>query len=70
MDKGFYIHANVSGGYQIGHAYDSINLSYPTSKTRRGRIGYGVAQTITCSDTIGVILPAEEEENENTGSSD
>jgi DNA (cytosine-5)-methyltransferase 1 len=25
---------------------DSINLSVPTSKTRRGRVGKGVAQTL------------------------
>lgn len=55
----------LGGGYQVGYAYDSINLSYPTSKTRRGRIGYGVAQTLTTSDDIGVIIPIKEEENDN-----
>lgn len=62
----FYIKANVRGGQQVGHAYDSINLSFPNSKTRRGRIGYGVAQTLTCADNIGVILPREDIDNEDT----
>lgn len=34
---------------------DSINLSYPESKTRRGRVGRGVAQTLTCSQQQAVV---------------
>ena len=34
---------------------DSINLSYPESKTRRGRVGKGVAQTQTCSQQQVVV---------------
>lgn len=33
-------------GYAIAHEGDSINLSVPNSKTRRGRVGKGVAQTL------------------------
>ncbi|QDQ09117.1 DNA methyltransferase [Bacillus sp. BD59S] len=33
-------------GYDIGHVGDAINIAVPTSKTRRGRIGHGVAQTL------------------------
>ena len=33
-------------GYAIAHEGDSINLSVPNSKTRRGRVGHGVAQTL------------------------
>ena len=33
-------------GYAVAHEGDSINLSVPNSKTRRGRVGKGVAQTI------------------------
>ena len=36
---------------------DSINLSYPESKTRRGRVGKGVAQTLTCSQTGNAGAP-------------
>lgn len=62
----FYIKANVRGGYQTAEAYDSINLSFPNGKTRRGRIGYGVAQTLTCADNIGVILPIKENDDDDT----
>lgn len=34
---------------------DSVNLSYPESNTRRGRVGKGVAQTLQCNDSMGVI---------------
>lgn len=33
-------------GYAIAEEGDSINLSVPNSKTRRGRVGKGVAQTL------------------------
>lgn len=33
-------------GYDIGVVGDAINIAVPTSKTRRGRIGHGVAQTL------------------------
>ena len=33
-------------GYEEATGGDSINLSVPTSKTRRGRVGKGVAQTL------------------------
>lgn len=33
-------------GYEIAKEGDSINLSVPNSKTRRGRVGVGVAQTL------------------------
>ena len=33
-------------GYAVAHEGDSINLSVPNSKTRRGRVGHGIAQTV------------------------
>jgi DNA (cytosine-5)-methyltransferase 1 len=33
-------------GYAVAKEGDSINLSVPNSKTRRGRVGKGVAQTL------------------------
>jgi len=33
-------------GYAIAHEGDSINLSVPNSKTRRGRVGKNIAQTL------------------------
>lgn len=42
-------------GYDIAIEGDSINLEQPNSKTRRGRIGKQVAQTLTTSCNQGVI---------------
>lgn len=41
-------------GYQEAIDGDSINLTYPESKTRRGRVGHEVSQTLQTSDTMGV----------------
>jgi DNA (cytosine-5)-methyltransferase 1 len=43
-------------GYAIGVEGDSVNLEQPNSKTRRGRVGHQVAQTLTCSCNQGVII--------------
>jgi DNA (cytosine-5)-methyltransferase 1 len=43
-------------GYAIGIEGDSVNLEQPNSKTRRGRVGHQVAQTLTCSCNQGVII--------------
>lgn len=42
-------------GYDEAIDGDSINLSYPESTTRRGRVGHGVAQTLQCNDSMGVV---------------
>lgn len=42
-------------GYTQAFEGDSVNLAYPDSKTRRGRVGKEVAQTLTTSDNMGVI---------------
>lgn len=38
---------------------DSVNLAFPNSETRRGRIGKGVAQTLDCSCNQGIIVELE-----------
>ena len=38
---------NTKQGYAEAYEGDSINLEQPNLKTRRGRIGHGVAQTLT-----------------------
>ena len=43
--------------YEIAEIGDSINLEYPNSTTRRGRVGKGVAQTITTAPNQGVVKP-------------
>jgi DNA (cytosine-5)-methyltransferase 1 len=43
-------------GYAEAVEGDSINLEQPNSKTRRGRVGHGVAQTLTTSPQQGVVV--------------
>ena len=42
-------------GYDEAVDGDSINLQYPESKTRRGRVGHQVSQTIMANDSMGVV---------------
>lgn len=42
-------------GYAMAKDGDGIDLAYPQSTTRRGRVGDGVAKTIECTDTMGVV---------------
>lgn len=43
-------------GYDEATYGDSINIAYPNSKTRRGRVGHGVAQTLTTGDIQQVVV--------------
>ena len=52
------IRSNTKLGYDIAELGDSINLEYPNSTTRRGRIGKQVAQTITTSPHQGAVVEA------------
>ena len=42
-------------GYDEAIDGDSVNLQYPDSNTRRGRVGHGVSQTLQCNDLMGVV---------------
>lgn len=44
-------------GYDIAYEYDSINLEQPNSKTRRGRVGRQIANTLTCGCNQAVVEP-------------
>lgn len=43
-------------GYLEAFDGDSVNLAYPESKTRRGRVGEQVSQTLQTSDNMGVVV--------------
>lgn len=62
-DKGLCIRENTKLGYVYATIGDSINLEYPTSKTRRGRVGKQVSQTLTTSPQIGVVIAASRGRN-------
>lgn len=42
-------------GYIEAFEGDSVNLAYPTSNTRRGRVGKQISQTLQCNDLMGVM---------------
>ena len=44
-----------SQGYDLAEDGDGIDLGYPQSSTRRGRVGHGVSKTITTSDGQGTL---------------
>lgn len=48
-------------GYAEAYEGDSVNLEHPNSKTRRGRVGKQVAQTLTTSCNQAVIVSYIEE---------
>lgn len=52
---GIAIKEATKRGYAIAEKGDSINLEQPNSKTRRGRVGKGIANTLTCSCNQGTL---------------
>ena len=47
-------------GYDEATDGDSVNLQYPESTTRRGRVGHGVSQTLMANDSMGVVLKSKD----------
>lgn len=52
-----YVKEATKKGYAEIYEGDSVNLEHPNSKTRRGRVGKGCAQTSTTSCSQAVIEP-------------
>ena len=42
-------------GYEEAERGDYVNITYPGSKTKRGRVGKGIAHTLTCGDGNAVV---------------
>lgn len=42
-------------GYDLATDGDSINLQFPNSTTRRGRVGHGVSQTLQANGSMGTL---------------
>lgn len=53
---GVLIPEATTKGYAIANEGDSVNLQYPESGTRRGRVGKQISQTLLCSDQQGVVV--------------
>lgn len=59
------VRENTRQGYAVAEVGDSINIEQPNSKTRRGRVGKGMAQTLTTQNEQCVIEPfVIDEQNE------
>ena len=43
-------------GYSEARDGDFVNLQYPNSETRRGRVGEQIANTLCCTDENGVVV--------------
>lgn len=54
-DEKIIVKTNNKKGYDEATVGDSINLEQPNSTTRRGRVGHGVAQTLTTSPQQAVV---------------
>ena len=56
QDKhGIMIKTATKEGAEEAHPGDGINLSFPGSETRRGRVQSGGASTLQCNDSQGVV---------------
>lgn len=53
-DGKLFIHENTKTGFREVKEFDSINVERPNSKTRRGRIGSQIVQTLTTSPNIAL----------------
>lgn len=59
-----FIPSATKCGYEEATIGDSVNLAYKQSKTRRGRVGKGVAQTLLTGEEQAVLEPlALDEQN-------
>lgn len=54
-DCGIRIREATKKGWVKAYPGDSINLEQPNSKTRRGRVGHEVVQTLTTSCNQAVV---------------
>lgn len=59
IDNSIMITSNTSKGVEEVKEGDSINFSQPNSKTRRGRVGKGKAQTLDTQANQGVLEGAQ-----------
>ena len=49
------IKENTQKGYAEAETNDYVSLAYPSSQTRRGRVGSGIAQTLLTGIERGVV---------------
>ena len=50
------VRTGTKRGFEEAHIGDSINLAFPESETRRGRVGKGCSQTLDCGGQMGTLM--------------
>ena len=54
--QGIKVRNGTKQGYQLAEIGDSVDLSYPSSLTRRARVGRGIAHNLSCSCQMGAVV--------------
>lgn len=54
--QGIKVRNGTKQGYQLAEIGDSVDLSYPSSLTRRARVGKGIAHNLSCSCQMGAVV--------------
>lgn len=54
--QGIKVRNGTKQGYQLAEVGDSVDLSYPSSLTRRARVGRGIAHNLSCSCQMGAVV--------------
>ena len=53
--KQIFVKEATKKGYTIANPGDSVNISFPDSETRRGRVGKNIANTLLTNEEQGVV---------------
>lgn len=56
LTQGIKVRNGTKQGYQLAEVGDSVDLSYPSSLTRRARVGRGIAHNLSCSCKMGAVV--------------
>lgn len=56
LTQGIKVRNGTKQGYQLAEVGDSVDLSYPSSLTRRARVGKGIAHNLSCNCQMGAVV--------------
>lgn len=54
--EGIKVRNGTKKGYQVANIGDSVDLSYPGSRTRRARVGKGLSHNLSCGGQMGAVV--------------
>ena len=58
VEKVLHVKNATKKGFEEAREGDSVNLAFPDSNTRRGRVGKGCSQTLDCGGQMGAVVKA------------